>query len=92
MSDETGDDERVVVLGRGPVEGRDPGRSVRGVPLCGAVEGRTPDMDVREYMKRDTPVSLEVSRPGRMSKVVREAAICLKSAGSAGTGGGGVGS
>ena len=76
MSDDIGDDERVVVLGRGPVEGREPGRS-RGVPLCGAVEGRTADMDVREYMKRVTPVSLEVSRPWRMSKVVREAAICL---------------
>lgn len=58
ISDDTGDEDRVVVLGRGsalvPVEGRDRGSvSARAVFTDGAVDGRTPDMEERDCMKRE---------------------------------------
>ena len=77
-SDDMGDDERVVVLCRGPVEGREPWSVVvRGELRTGAVDGRTADIDVREFIKRETPVSLVSSRPLRMSNVVLDDVRCL---------------
>lgn len=77
-SDDIGEEERVVVLCRGPVEGRDPWSVVvRGEVRTGAVAGRTADMDVREFIKREMPVSLLSSRPLRMSNVILDDARCL---------------
>ena len=47
MSEDIGDDERVVVLGRA-VEGRELVCSVRGLPFPGADDGRTTDIDERD--------------------------------------------
>ena len=73
MSDDMGDDDRVVVLGRGPVDGRDAGVSRRGVLLCPAEEGRTPESEERDCKNRETLVSVGLSLPEGflISKVVR---------------------
>lgn len=90
MSEDIGDDDRVVVLGRGLVDGREPAASLRGVACCGEEEGRTADIDERDCMKRVMFVSSEVSLPDGclISNVVLESASFWKSFGKAGTGGG----
>ena len=60
-----GDDDLVVVLGRAPVDGRELEGSLRDV-CCGAVEGRTPDKDERDCMKRETLVSMGLCLPGAL--------------------------
>lgn len=78
MSDDIGDEDRVVVLCRGPVDGLELGLSLRGVLLCGAVDGRTADIEERDCINCETPIPKGASllETFLISNVVRDGARC----------------